>query len=109
MTTTSRAHFLCYDIEPWVLNDEAGWIYESGFWDITEAQANALRDGLIYFHEQGKPPSYLGGRVLDWRIDERPKGKKERGIVFKFQALRECRGVRWEGRRINTGWSGVLE
>lgn len=74
-------------------------VYESGFWKLTEEKAELLKDGMIYFHKAQDEPSFYGGRIIDYRIQQ--EGEFVDRIIFKFQYMAECRGFR-AGR---DGWS----
>lgn len=73
--------------------------WESGWWAIPEETARALIGGLILFHEEQKKPSYFGGKISDYRIEG--VGEYEGRIIFKFEFLQECKGV----KAGSDGWS----
>jgi hypothetical protein len=100
-----RAHFICYDKKPQV---DTFPQFKCGTWDISEAEANALVDGMIYYHEAKSSPSYFGGKVLRWKWGHREGGGL--GVVFTVESTPEGRNRSWEGRDYSMAyWSGVLE
>lgn len=66
--------------------------FESGFWKVSMALAEELKDGDIYFHRAQDAPSYFGGRIVGYRAQ--PDGQYAGRIVFLFRADEEHRGVR---------------
>ncbi len=68
-----------------------GHVYESGYWAISRSTANRLVGGMIYFHAKKSTPSYFGGKVLSWRIQE--EGEYSGRVVFRFEASPACKGV----------------
>jgi len=80
-------------------NDE----YESGWWQVDETKAQKLVGGDIYFHKTRGEPSYYGGRILDYRVDEE---EIHRGmIIFKLKYSKDCRNIRTE----KTGWAKAIK
>ena len=73
--------------------------WESGWWSIDENKAKKLIGGEIYFHKKRFEPSFFGGAITDYRIDQSSpyQGK----IVFIFQYNVNCRNVSTDKR----GWS----
>jgi hypothetical protein len=72
--------------------------WESGYWAIAEALARELIGGHIYFHEKQQEPSYYGGIINGFRINQvEPYSGR---IIFRFEPKPDCRGVR-AGRE---GW-----
>ncbi len=70
--------------------------YESGFWDLTEKLADQLVGGLIVFHNERNQPSYFGGRIQSYRVQD--GGDRDGRIVFRFRYEEECRGIRTQGK-----------
>ena len=66
-------------------------IWESGFWPVFPAKAKRLVGGSIFFHKKGTAPSFFGGVILDYRIEE--AGKFAGQVAFKFQYFDDHRGV----------------
>jgi|APCry1669188970_1035186.scaffolds.fasta_scaffold66647_2 hypothetical protein len=71
--------------------------YDSGFWLVAEKTADKLVGGLILFHKERNKPSYFGGRILSYRIQD--GGENDDRIIFRFRYEDECRGIPAEG-----GW-----
>lgn len=77
--------------------------WESGRWDIDESKAKELIGGEIYFHKKKQEPSFFGGSIIGYRIDqdERYQGN----IVFMLRYNTACRNV-----KTNTqGWSKKMK
>ena len=80
-------------------NDE----WESGWWQLEESKAQKLVGGGIYFHKTRSEPSFYGGRILGYRVEE---GQEHRGmIIFKLKYDQECRNIKTE----KTGWSKTMK
>ena len=71
--------------------------YESGFWPVADKIADKLVGGLILFHKERNKPSYFGGRILSYRIQD--GGENDNRVIFRFRYEEECRKVPTEG-----GW-----
>lgn len=72
--------------------DRSTHSYESGNWDVSEAKAQSLIGGRIYFHETQAGRSYFGGVITGFRV--LPKSDPYAGrIVFFFTADRDGKGV----------------
>jgi hypothetical protein len=65
--------------------------YESGYWALTQARAESLVGGEIYFHRKQAEPSHLGGQILGFRVQE--DGQYVGRIIFRFRADQTCCGV----------------
>jgi len=66
--------------------------YESGYWALSENEAQALIGGNIFFHEKQLEPSYYGGAIVGFRVQ---RGEPYDGrIDFRFVPQPECRDVR---------------
>jgi hypothetical protein len=78
-------------------------VWESGGWKLDEGRAQKLVGGEIYFHKKRTEPSFYGGTVLDYRVEQ--EGQDSGKIVFKLQYRRECRDVRTD----KSGWSNKMK
>ena len=77
--------------------------WESGWWPLEESKAQKLIGGDIFFHKTRMEPSYYGGRILGYRVEE---GEDNRGmIIFKLKYSKACRNIRTE----RTGWSKAIK
>jgi hypothetical protein len=78
-------------------------VWESGWWQLEESKAQELIGGEIYFHKKQLEPSFYGGTILGYRIEqeEQYQGK----IVFKLQYKQSCRNVRTDKH----GWSKKMK
>lgn len=80
-------------------NDE----YESGCLQLDEVKAKKLVGGDIFFHKTRGEPSFYGGKILDYRVDD---SNSHRGmIIFKLKYCGSSRNVRTE----KTGWSKAIK
>jgi hypothetical protein len=82
------------------LQDE-GW--ESGWWSIDENKAKELVGGKIYFHKKRLDPSFFGGVITGYRIEQ--DVQYPGNIVFALQYNPECRNVRTD----KNGWSKKMK
>jgi hypothetical protein len=78
-------------------------VWESGYWKLDEDRANKLVGGAIYFHRKRMEPSFYGGTVLGYRVEQ--EGQDSGKIVFKLQYKKECRDVRTD----QSGWSNKMK
>lgn len=99
-------HFICRD---WLnLKRISDDVWESGDWNVSEADAETLIGGMIYLHERKRTRSYFGGEILSYRIVYTDNARPER-IVFRFRVVPDARGEQWAGASHAMAWtSGVL-
>ncbi|MBN1381725.1 MAG: hypothetical protein JXA41_08625 [Deltaproteobacteria bacterium] len=77
--------------------------WESGWWLLDESKAQELIGGEIYFHKKRQEPSFYGGTILGYRVDQ---GEHHRGrIIFKLKYEKSCRNVRTD----KSGWSKEIK
>ncbi|OPY85551.1 MAG: hypothetical protein A4E71_02021 [Smithella sp. PtaU1.Bin162] len=78
-------------------------MWESGWWSIDESKAKELVGGEIYFHKKQQEPSFFGGSITGYRIEqaEQYQGK----IVFTLQYNAACRNVKTDKH----GWSKKMK
>ena len=63
-------------------------IFSSGDWSVSEARANSLIGGRIYFHRTQAKASFFGGTVI------KVKSSAVAGrVIFIFEYDPQCRGV----------------
>jgi len=77
------------------LNDN---VWESGCWAVDEDKAKKLVGGEIYFHKKRQEPSFYGGTILGYRVEQ--DGEYQGKIIFQLQHVQSCRNVS-TGK---TGW-----
>ncbi|MFA5322651.1 MAG: hypothetical protein WC373_08245 [Smithella sp.] len=77
--------------------------WEIGWWSIDESKAKDLVGGEIYFHKKQQEPSFFGGSIIGYRIDQ--DAQHEGKIVFTFQYNATCRNVKTDKR----GWSKKMK
>ena len=63
-----------------------GQIWESGYWAISEAQAKHLLGGSILFHKKRQEPSFFGGLILNYRVQDKGPSKGLVSFVFEYRA-----------------------
>jgi len=71
------------------LNDN---VWESGCWTVDEDKAKKLVGGEIYFHKNRQEPSFYGGTILGYRVEQ--DGEYQGKIIFQLQHMQSCRNVR---------------
>jgi hypothetical protein len=84
-----------------MLEDET---WESGWWELNETNAQKLVGGEIYFHKKRQEPSFYGGTILGYRV-EQGGGQYQGRIIFRLQYSQSCRNVRTD----KTGWSKEMK
>ncbi|MDY0187513.1 MAG: hypothetical protein RBR16_06285 [Syntrophus sp. (in: bacteria)] len=77
--------------------------WESGWWCLDEDKAKGLIGGEIYFHKKLQEPSFFGGIITGYRVEQ--DGQHQGDIVFTLQYHSECRNVR-TGKY---GWSKKIK
>ena len=98
-----RAHFICRHAQGVKVLQMPK--YESEAWDVSEDDARQLVGGVIYFPETKGKPSYFGGVVTSYRLSDAQPGR----IIFLFDAMKDARGVAWEGQdHERAHYSGVV-
>jgi hypothetical protein len=80
-----------------------GNIWESGWWSLDENKAKDLIGGKIYFHKKQQEPSFYGGTITGYRIEQ--DGQHQGRVVFKLKYSEECRNVK-TGKY---GWSKKMK
>jgi hypothetical protein len=78
-------------------------VWESGWWQLDESKAQKLIGGEIYFHKKRLEPSFYGGTVLGYRVDQ--EGQYRGRIIFKLQYRQTCRNIRTD----KVGWSKEMK
>jgi hypothetical protein len=78
-------------------------VWESGWWTLDEDQAQKLVGGEIFFHKKKQEPSFYGGTILGYRVEQ--DGEYKGKIVFKLQHKKACRDVRTD----KSGWSKEMK
>ncbi|MCJ2068133.1 hypothetical protein MKK75_04790 [Methylobacterium sp. J-030] len=82
--------------------------YRSGYWKISEADAQALIGGWVYLHERKAEPSGFGGRVTKIEPTASDYDGTGRRYGLVFEACREGRGQVWRGAGHPMAWTGGL-
>ena len=78
-------------------------VWESGWWTLDENKAQKLVGGEIFFHKKKQEPSFYGGTILGYRVEQ--DGQYEGKIIFKLQHKKSCRDVRTD----KAGWSTEMK
>jgi hypothetical protein len=76
-----------------------GQIWESGYWVVGKEKADGLIGGSIFFHAKKASPSYYGGKILSWRLQE--DGEYRGRVIFTFEFQADHKDFVAE----NEGWS----
>ena len=77
--------------------------WESGWWNIDESKAKKLVGGEIYFHKKQQEPSFFGGSITGYRIDQNVECQGK--IVFTLRYDAACRNVKTD----KSGWSKKMK
>jgi hypothetical protein len=77
--------------------------WESGWWSIDESKAKKLVGGEIYFHKKQLEPSFYGGTITGYRIEQ--DGQYQGRIIFKLQYSEAGRNVKTDKH----GWSKKMK
>lgn len=72
-------------------NDRSTQDWDSGFWRIDTSDAATLVGGNIYFHEKQATPSFFGGVITGYKVEQ--KGEWKGRIVFRFTASEDHKDV----------------
>jgi len=83
-----------------------GTTWECGYWVVGADTADKLVGGSIYFHAKQSSPSYFGGKILSWRIQQ--KGEFRGKVVFCFESSPTFKGL-LAGRGWGAGSKVVLK
>ena len=78
-------------------------MWESGWWILDESKAQKLVGGEIYFHRKRQEPSFYGGMILGYRVEQ--DGQNQGRIIFRLQHSQSCRNVRTD----KLGWSKQMK
>ena len=65
------------------INRVDGHVWESGYWTLLEPKAKELLGGSILFHKKRNEPSFFGGIILNYHIQD--KGEWKGRVVFTFE------------------------
>lgn len=99
-------HLIQKDTDPKLLpkpEKEGSKIWTSGYWSLAAKTAEGLIGGMIYFHKAQVKPSFLGGEIVGYRVEE--SGEWKGRIVFRFREESSARGVK-TGKE---GWAMVMK
>ena len=64
--------------------DKVERIWTTGYWKLSEENARALVNGDLYLHRKKASPSFFGGVITEYRVEE--SGEHADRIVFTFKA-----------------------
>jgi len=78
-------------------------IWECGWWKLKKDKAQELVGSEIYFHKKRLEPSFYGGKIVGYRVEQ--DGQHEGGTVFEFQYSHASRNVRTD----KYGWSREMK
>jgi len=77
--------------------------WESGSWSLDEDKAKQLVGGEIYFHKKRLEPSFFGGIITGYRIEQ--DAQNQGNIVFILQYNAGCRNIKTD----KLGWSKKMK
>ncbi len=77
--------------------------WESGWWNLDESKARELVGGEIYFHKKQQEPSFFGGTITGYRLDQDAPSQGK--VAFTLQYNAACRNVRTD----KNGWSKKMK
>ena len=92
---TKRIHLIERNDKITKVSDQ---VWESGDWSLPEAKAKSLLGGSILFHKKRAEPSYFGGLILNYLIQD--KGQKKGLDIFTIEYRADHRMV-----LADKGWS----
>ena len=78
-------------------------VWESGWWKLDEDKAQKLVGGEIYFHKSRQTPSFYGGTITGYRVEQ--EGEYQGRIVFQLAHSSSCRNVKTD----KAGWSNEMK
>lgn len=73
-------------------------VWECGYWSLPEPKAKSLLNGSVLFHKKRNDPSFFGGIILNYRIQD--TGKWKGRVIFTFEYRADHRMALAQG-----GWS----
>jgi hypothetical protein len=80
-----------------------GDLWESGYCVVPASTAKQLVGGSLLFHKKQKEPSFFGGVIMKYRVQD--KGAYTGRVIFTFQYQPDHRGVVAEAGR----WSQEMK
>lgn len=85
-------------------------VFESGSWELSEADAARIVGGRLYLHEKKTQASYFGGTVQSFRVLG-PEAEQPGHIVFTLRAEAAGKGAPWAGSKQvkSPGLGGLVE
>lgn len=78
-------------------------LWENGWWTLNRDMAERLIGSEIFFHRTRTEPSFYGGVIRGYRVEQ--GGEKEGQIVFEFKYDRVCRDVKTDKK----GWARKMK
>jgi hypothetical protein len=88
------------------LIDRENRLHRSVSWELSQAEADEIVGGWVYFHPSKAAPSEFGGIVVNVEHTDKLNryGKPEIAIILQFQP--EARGQKWRGANHGMAWCG---
>jgi hypothetical protein len=77
--------------------------WESGWWSMDENNARELIGCKIYFHKKQQEPSFFGGIITGYRIEQ--DAQHPGCVAFTFQYDAGCRNVKTDKH----GWTKKMK
>ena len=100
---TKRIHLLERNDKNTNITKVSDQVWESGGWSLLEAKAKSLLGGSILFHKKRSEPSFFGGLILNYRIQD--KGQKKGLVIFTFEYRADHRNILAD----RGGWSHEMK
>ncbi len=110
----SKIHLVCKDQLGLSCIDPRANLYTSQAWRLLPQEAEALADGVVYFHQTKNRPSYFGGEIQSVDPIDGPDEKEIPGrqrYVLTLKSTAATRGAPWDksGKSLGMIWSsGVI-
>jgi hypothetical protein len=102
-------HFICRhgdrNMPENVSSDPITKLFESGSWDITVTDAEALLGGWLYLQETKLLPSYLGGPIEGYAPVMRDDVAHKARIALKFRPSVNGKAQKWRGNDHARAWT----
>lgn len=85
-------------------------IWHSGYWDLSQEDAQTLVGGMIFLHEVKAKPSRFGGRVLSFKTEDYDPAARKTRVVFTIDAVPEGKGAKWRGAdHAMASYGGIID
>jgi hypothetical protein len=90
------------------LIDRDKHLHRSISWELSQADADEIVGGWVYFHPSKAAPSEFGGVVVHVEQMDKLSSHGNPEIAFILQFRTEARGQKWRGAAYGMAWCGGL-